>query len=71
VQWIFVSLSLALLVLCLRILPGKRISVPMIAVVAGIAMAIFEYITRNFALSAFLCIAGSLIVAFVPSSKAL
>lgn len=69
--WIVAVLFLALLTLVLRVLPGKSISVPAIAVCFGIAAALFELITRNFAASSFLVIVGGLFVAFVPPSKAL
>lgn len=69
--WIFSILGLALLTLALRILPGKSISIPAIAICFGIAAAFFELTTRNFAASGFLVIVGGLLVAFVPPYKAL
>ena len=70
-QWIFAILGLVLLTLALRVLPGKSIPVLAVAICFGIAAALFELITRNFAAAGFLVIIGGLIVAFVPPSKAI
>jgi hypothetical protein len=70
-EWIFAFFFLVILTVLLRILPGKQITIPMIAIASGLIVAIFLFVTRNFVLSFVLSTVGGLLVAFVPSYKKL
>ena len=70
-EWIFAVLFLVFLALALRFLPGKPITVRMIAIASGFIAPIIWLVTHNFILMFVVGIVGSLLVAFVPSSKAL